>query len=56
MCTMSGRGGNIKSSDRRLCSNTQEFIPVEEVVPGRINVMVEERLRDLEKKNINNVE
>ena len=23
MCTMSGRGGNITSSTRRMCSNTQ---------------------------------
>ena len=27
MCTMSGRGGNITSSVRRMCSNTQGTHP-----------------------------
>ena len=45
--TMSGITENIKSSDKRMC---REFIPVEEVLPGKINVEVEEWLRDVEKR------
>ena len=50
MWIMSGRGGNIKSSDRRMCSDTQGIHPSRRDCVGKINVKVEERLRDLEKK------
>ena len=51
MCTTSGRGENTESSDRVMCSDTQgEFIRVQEVVSGKINVKMEEWLRDVEKR------
>ena len=49
MCTMSGRGGNITSSVRRICSDTQGIHPSRRRDVRKINVKEEEWLRDMER-------
>ena len=50
MRTISDRGWNIKSCDRGMCSDTQGIHPSRRGGVKKINVKMEEWLRDVEKR------
>ena len=60
MCTMSGRGGNITSSVRRMCNDTQRTHPSRRDGVRKNKHedggMVKKRGKDEEKKNNRSVE
>ena len=59
-CTTSNRGGNIKSSDRRICRDTQRIHPSRRSCVGKNKRggggMVKRLGKEEEKKNVGNVE